>query len=81
MTEQEIITAIQSADPETALKILKIYGTERKKSGAKSFAKLIQDMRRKQIDHNRNPNSGALNELKRLESRVDTSVNLILGIK
>lgn len=81
MKESEIIELIKNNDTETALKILKIYGTERKKSGAKSFAKLIQDMRRKQIDHNRNPNSGALSELKKLESRVDTSVNLILGIK
>lgn len=73
MTEPEIIALIKNNDPETGMKILKKYGNERYTKGAKSFAKLVRDMRYKQ---KQTPETAG-----DLEKRVDRSVQAILGVK
>ena len=73
MKESEIIAAIQSADPETALKILKKYGDERYMKGATNFAKLVRDMRYKQ---KQTPETAG-----DLEKQVDRAVDAVLGVK
>lgn len=73
MKESEIIAAIQSAAPETALKILKKYGGERYMKGATNFAKLVRDMR---FSQEHTPKSAA-----KLEEQVDRAITAILGVK
>jgi len=73
MKETEIIAAIQSADHETALKILKKYGGERYMKGATNFAKLVRDMRYKQ---KHNPKTAW-----DLEKQVDRAVEVVLRVK
>ena len=71
MKESEIITTIQSADPEAGLKILKKYGNERYTKGAKNFAKLVRDMRYKQKQTPKTAED--------LEKQVDRAITAILG--
>jgi len=73
MKESEIIAAIQSADHETALKILKKYGGERYMKGATNFAKLVRDMR---FNQKHNPTTAG-----KLEEQVDRAVQVVLGVK
>lgn len=63
---------------------IKAYGREKKINGAKSFAKLVKEMRAKQEAYFRNHSSNnqasrqLLYEAKKLEDQVDTAVEAIL---
>lgn len=88
-TPKDIVDAIRpslpsdpSVDPEPQLeqmvKDIARFGREEKKNGARSFAKLVKEMRRKQKTYFDTRSNDALKEAKKLEEQVDRTVEVVL---
>lgn len=58
---------------------IKDYGKEQKINGAKSFTKLVRQMREKQKLYFDTRDNQALKESKALESQVDRAIHAVLG--
>lgn len=77
MNEKELIEQIQS-DPTSAEKLIKQYGSQKKRSGMKSLAKMVKKMMDTQRRYFQTKSPEALNESKKLESQVYETLNKIL---